>query len=84
MTIHRYALGQTVRFTGRTAQPRTTPEIFEIVALMPPRDGTFQYRIRSGEERHERVALEDDIEAVEAGRFAQADNNNKPGVSQPR
>jgi len=83
MTIHRYALGQIVRLKGRIGLPSKTPETFEIVGLMPPRDGTFQYRLRSDEERHERVALEDDIEAVGGTSSQQADNSNKPGAARP-
>lgn len=82
MMMHRYSLGQTVRLKGRIGLPGKSPEIFEVVGLMPPRDGTFQYRIRSEEERHERVALEDDIETVAADPSKQADNNN-PDASRP-
>ena len=34
------------------------PGRFEIVRLLPPRDGEFQYRIKSIDEPHERVAKE--------------------------
>jgi hypothetical protein len=34
------------------------PGVFEIVRLLPPRDGKFQYRIKSIDEPHERVAKE--------------------------
>ena len=86
MTLHRYSLGQTVRFTSRTGQMlQKTPNAFEVVGLLPPRDGTYQYRIRSGEERHERVALEDDLEAIESRPARkQADNSNIPGAIHQR
>lgn len=83
MTVHRYELGQIVRLKGRIGLPRNTPESFEIVGLMPPRDGTFQYRLRSEEERHERVALEDDIELAPSAPAQEADNSNEPGAHRP-
>lgn len=83
MRIHRYQLGQVVRLKGRIGLPRNTPTTFEIVGLMPPREGTFQYRLRSGEERHERVAMEDDIEAAADPSAQQADNSNEPGAPRP-
>ena len=84
MALHRYPLGQTVRFKSRAGMPLKTPDTFEIVGLLPPQNGTCQYRMRSEEERHERVAQEDDIEAVGDISPKQADNSNTPGAAHLR
>lgn len=84
MALHRYPLGQIVRLKSRAGMPLKTPETFQIVGLLPPQNGTCQYRMRSDEERHERVAQEDDIEAVEDAALKQADNSNIPGAAHLR
>jgi hypothetical protein len=40
------------------------PEIYRITGLLPARDDSLQYRIRSDEERHERVVREDELEEM--------------------
>jgi hypothetical protein len=64
MLGYRYELGDIVCFRGRPVGMRNLPDSFEIMALLPRRDGVAQYRVRSESERHERVVLEDDIECV--------------------
>lgn len=63
---HAFAIGQSVRLKGGFG--RTPSEIFQVTATLPPRANSPQYRIRSEEERHERVTTQDDLEPVrEAG-----------------
>ena len=83
MAIHRYSIGETVCFRSTMGMARTTPDSFEIVALMPRREGVFQYRIRSENERCERVAGEDDIETVRPLHDRVAVNSNVPDAGRP-
>lgn len=62
MAGHSFTLGDIVCFQGRALVK--LPARFEVTALMPQRDGVVQYRIKSEDERFERVVSEDDIELV--------------------
>mgnify|MGYP000648698127 CR=1 FL=1 len=64
MLGYKYALGDFVCFRGRSHLEKTVPDSFEITALLPRRDGIAQYRMRSGNEKHERVVMEDEVELV--------------------
>ncbi len=56
MPTHKFHVGQKVEIVQvRGVWPRG---VFEIVRLLPPRDGEFEYRIKSIAEPHERVAKE--------------------------
>jgi hypothetical protein len=56
MPTYRFHVGQRVEMVP---EDRFSPRgVFEIVRLLPPRDGEFQYRIKSIDEPHERVAKE--------------------------
>lgn len=61
---HRFAVGEIVRLTSRIGVWPKTDEVYRITATLPPRDDALQYRIRSDNERHERVATEDNLELV--------------------
>jgi hypothetical protein len=60
---HKFHLGQAVEFNP----PR---EIFAprgpyvVTAKLPDRDGAFEYRIRSVNESHERLARESELQAM--------------------
>jgi hypothetical protein len=41
-----------------------TADIYHITGTLPPRGEFPQYRIRNDNERHERVAAQDDLEPV--------------------
>jgi len=59
---HLFSVGQSVRLKrgfGRTSLP---DDIFYVTGTLPPRGNSPQYRIRNDEERHERVATQDDLE----------------------
>jgi hypothetical protein len=65
MPGHRFAVGQTVHLATKFGLSPRTAETYVITRLLPPRDELPQYRIRSEEERHERVTTEDLLEPVE-------------------
>ncbi len=57
MTDHRFRIGQKVGLTG-DVYPAASGD-YEIIALLPPDlAGEFQYRVRSDQEKHERVTPE--------------------------
>lgn len=64
MSLHRYDLGQAVHLSssfGRAIDPAT---IFRVTRQLPPLGNDPQYRVRSEDERHERVATEDSLAAA--------------------
>lgn len=65
MTAHRFAIGQSVRLRTKFGLSPKTAESYRVTALLPMRDNSPQYRIRSDQERHERVTTEDGIEEIE-------------------
>ncbi len=64
MSSHHFVTGDIVCFQSRAMM--NLPDSFEITALLPQREGTLQYKIRSEHEKFERVVREDDIELVHA------------------
>ncbi|WP_223479075.1 hypothetical protein [Oricola indica] len=83
MSVHRFAIGDIVCFRSVTGMGRNVPDQFEVVALLPPRDSVLQYRIRSADERHERIATEDDIMSVRDTKDRIAGNSNIPNAGRP-
>ena len=65
MPVHRFAIGQTVRLQSSFGMSLRTAELYRITGTLPSRDNSPQYRIRSDQERHERVTTEDSLEEVE-------------------
>jgi hypothetical protein len=60
MDAHKFRAGERVTMTSSRA--RATPKgSFEVVRLMPPERGNYQYRIRSVTDGHERVVLENEL-----------------------
>lgn len=66
MPQHRFSIGQTVRLTQSFLLAASATEIYTITAILPERDNSPQYRIRSDDERHERVTTEDALEPIDA------------------
>lgn len=64
MDTHRYRVGQKVRFvkasrgSGLGGRPDGS---FDIVRLLPEYYGTYQYRVKSTSDGHERVVGEGEI-----------------------
>lgn len=50
-----------VRYGGAFAMRNVISGRYEVLALLPERDGDNQYRIRSGHDYHQRVAQETDL-----------------------
>lgn len=61
MASHRFAVGDKVRLKSLYGMPANTAETYRVMRTMPSESGPPQYRIRSDEERHERVAAEDNL-----------------------
>lgn len=57
-------MGQWVRLKNVAGLPRTTPQAFQVIGFMPPQHVANQYRIRSDDERYERVVEEGDLENI--------------------
>lgn len=69
MAAHRFSIGQTVRLKGSVGLSLKAAEIYRITGTLPAKDNSPQYRIRSDDERHERMTTEDSLEEVEATPF---------------
>ena len=69
MANHRFSIGQRVRLTGWNRLSTSPAETFRIVATLPERNDLLQYRIRSDNERHERVTTEDNLENADTASF---------------
>jgi hypothetical protein len=65
MHAHRYSVGQSVRMRHQYGAYRTEGEVYQILATLPEKDNSPQYRIRSDVEKHERVVTEDGLEGVD-------------------
>ena len=63
MPAHRFHLGQPVEFNPPRGiyAPRGG---YVVTAKLPEKDGVFEYRIRSANEEHERIARENELTAI--------------------
>lgn len=61
---HLYVVGQAVRLKGGFAQPVQAKGVYHITRTLPPLGELPQYRIRNDEETHERLASQNELEAV--------------------
>lgn len=59
---HLFGVGQSVRLKGGFRQSGQLPGLFRVTALLPASEGLPQYRVKSDEERHERVTTQDNLE----------------------
>ncbi len=59
---HGFATGHEVMLTKRYPPRKAAPGPYKVVAQLPPRDGQFQYRIKSGCEPFYRTIAESEIE----------------------
>ena len=58
MQIHKYSVGEQVKFAGRVRLGAANGE-YEVVRLLPAEAGQLLYRIKSTLEPHERVVGEE-------------------------
>jgi len=61
MTVHKFAVGQSVRFSPDRNQGVTVRGSFKIVRLLPEAASILQYRVKSQLDGHERVVGEDQL-----------------------
>lgn len=71
---HLFCIGQTVRMTSRFGVSPNTADFYRVTATLPPRDNSPQYRIRSDQERHERVVTQDVLEAADISKSGTGTN----------
>jgi hypothetical protein len=65
MATHKFLVGEKVHLLARQGVLRfATAEVFEIVQQLPERDGEYQYKIKSLDEPHLRVAKESQLRRV--------------------
>ena len=64
MATHKFAVGQTVRFSPDRGQEHAKGGLFKIVRLLPEAENVLQYRVKSETDGHERVVREDQLERV--------------------
>ena len=58
---HKYSIGQIVSLTRGFGYSQNVATAFEIIAQLPTNGTQFQYRIRNGDEKFERVAAENEL-----------------------
>jgi hypothetical protein len=61
MAIHKFAIGQKVRFTPEMTQLGNRGEMFVVVRQLPETSGVFQYEIKSEMDGHARVVRESQL-----------------------
>ena len=61
MTMHKFAVGQTVSFSPDRHQMQAVQGRFKIVRLLPEAASVLQYRVKSQADGHERVVREDQL-----------------------
>lgn len=65
MSAHRFPIGQSVRLKSRSGLSPKAADTYRIIAYLPVRDNSPQYRMRNDEVAQERVSQERDLEAYE-------------------
>jgi hypothetical protein len=61
MTTHKFAVGQTVRFSPDSRSPATVRGSYKILRLLPAEANDHQYRVKSTLDGHERVVKESQL-----------------------
>jgi hypothetical protein len=68
LSDHRFKVGQSVTYSygigGLRRQPTGSGGIYKIMRLLPAEGDERLYRVKSADERHERVAKETELERV--------------------
>jgi hypothetical protein len=62
---HRFAIGRRVQLCHAIRQRNAVSGPYEILALLPEREGELQYRIKSEREPYQRVMKEDELEPLD-------------------
>jgi hypothetical protein len=61
MSIHKFSIGQSVRFSPDRLQESAGRGRFKVVRLLPETGNVLQYRVKSQVDGHERVVREDQL-----------------------
>lgn len=61
MSAHKFAVGQSVRFSPDRNQQSAVRGAFTVVRLLPEAASVLQYRVKSQLDGHERVVREDQL-----------------------
>jgi hypothetical protein len=61
LSDHKFKVGQTVHYTSGPYGRSATSGVYKITQLLPPEGDDRQYRIKSTNEPHERVAKESQL-----------------------
>ncbi|MGH7039197.1 MAG: hypothetical protein ACREE4_21180 [Stellaceae bacterium] len=61
MSSHKFAIGQSVRFSPDRYQQALKTERFKVTRLLPEADNQLQYRVKCEKDGHERVVREDQL-----------------------
>jgi hypothetical protein len=62
MSDHKFKVGQTVSYLSGFRGGGLRSDLFKIMQCLPPQGGDYQYRITGGNEPHDRVAKESELE----------------------
>jgi hypothetical protein len=62
MSDHKFKVGQTVSYLPGSHGRGPRSDVFKIMQCLPPQGGDYQYRIKSANEPHDRVAKESELE----------------------
>jgi len=65
MNEPKYEVGQAVEYSAKRLS-YAPGGAYVVVALLPERDGQFEYRIKHSKEPHERVAKESELSDIAA------------------
>jgi hypothetical protein len=66
MSVHRFAIGQSVRLKNRADLSPKAAETYRIIETLPARFNTPRYRLRNDEMLQERVTTQDNLEEIQA------------------
>ena len=69
MTVHRFAVGQNVSLKSKMGLAPGTADVYRIIATLPAKDGSPQYRIRNDKAAQERVVMEYSIQEIDKPAF---------------
>jgi hypothetical protein len=61
---HKFKIGQSVNFTSGPFDRGSTNGIYKVTQLLPLEGEDYQYRIKSANEPHERVAKESQLSRI--------------------
>ena len=66
MAKHKFAVGQSVRFTGNGMNRLGARDGYTVTRILPAEGADLEYRIKSPHEPHERVVRESQLERPDA------------------